>query len=186
MPMNKKNYQLEISLKEFTWNGVKDVFSKSYKIAMRKEFVDNTNLKDHWFENHVMWFLTQLKTNCKPLVTQPFEKRQIYTINFGMNIGSEINGFRPSLIYKASHNTLWEDVLAIPLTSALREKQSDKFDVFIPKNEKNNLYQNSYARLRQLRSVSVKRIGKIVGTITDNTVINAINDGVKAMLAVDL
>lgn len=75
-----------------------------------------------------------------------------------MNTGSEMNGDRPSIIYKSDNYTLGEDVIVIPMTSALREKLTDKFDVLIQKDEDNTLYQNSYARLRQCRAVSVKKL----------------------------
>ncbi len=99
-----------------------------------------------------------------------------------MNTGSEINGDRPSVIYKDSKSTLGDDLTVIPLTSAVLEKQSDAFDIYVGKDEANNLYQNSRARLRQLRSVSVKRLGKFVGSITDDKVTGAINVRVKEML----
>ncbi len=99
-----------------------------------------------------------------------------------MNTGSEVNGSRPSLIYKHSDNTLGEDVTVIPLTSATQQKQSDKFDVFVPKDESNQLFVNSFARLRQLRSVSLKRIGKQVGTLTDEHVMAAIEKLMQTML----
>lgn len=73
----------------------------------------------------------------------------------------------------------------IPLTSAVATKQADAFDVLVQKDTENNLYQTSWARIRQLRSVSVKRIGKQVGTITDKETINAINGKVKEMLATE-
>jgi mRNA-degrading endonuclease toxin of MazEF toxin-antitoxin module len=54
--------------------------------------------------------------------------------------------------------------------------------VFVPKDAFNNLFQDSFARLRQIRSVSVKRLGKSVGTVTDEAVIEAINKQVVEML----
>ena len=77
-----------------------------------------------------------------------------------MNTGSEINGDRHSIIYKASHSMLGDDVIVIPLTSALAHKQLDKSDIPVPKDGGNKLFQNSYARLRQIRSVLVIGIGE--------------------------
>lgn len=102
--------------------------------------------------------MTQLKLNATPLQKQSLKKREIYVVNYGMNTGSEMNGDRPSIIYKSDNYTLGEDVIVIPMTSALREKLTDKFDVLIQKDEDNTLYQNSYARLRQCRAVSVKKL----------------------------
>ncbi len=175
----KKEYELAISLKELLWNSV---FSESYRIALRDKFVENKNPKEHGFKNHLEGFVFQLKQNSKELVKQAYSKRQIYVVSYGMNTGSEINGDRPSLIYKASDSTLGEDVIVIPLTSAFLQKQSDKYDIFVPKDKANNLFQNSYARLRQIRSVSIKRVGKSIGTLADEKVIQLINEQAKKML----
>lgn len=102
-----------------------------------------------------------------------------------MNVGSEINGDRPSIIYKDPHNSFGEDIIVIPLTSAVSQRLVDKFDIPVPKDMANKLFQNSYARLRQIRSVSVKKIGRQIGSIKNETVIAAINEGIRRMLAVD-
>lgn len=178
-----KDYQLDILLKEkSTW---KEAFSESYQIAMRPEFVANTTPKEHGFKNHAASFVVQLQKNSYPLVKRPFKKRQIYVVSYGMNLGSEVNGDRPSIIYKNSNFTLWEDLIVIPLTSANQQKQPDKFDTLVPQDASNNLFQNSYARVRQLKAQSVKKIGKFVGTITDENTIKAIDNAAKEMLWID-
>jgi hypothetical protein len=73
-------------------------------------------------------------------------------------------------------------VIVIPLTSAVREKLADKFDSFVPKDADNKLFQNSYARLRQLRVVSRKKIGNLLGTITDKKVQEEIDGAMSEML----
>lgn len=178
-----KEYQLDINLKEVQWN---DVFKESYKIVLWNEFVNNTNPKEHWFKNHVHGFLNQLKQNCKAVSKQEFNKWDVFVVSYGMNTGSEINGNRPSIVYKASHSTKWDDLIAIPLTSALQEKQSDAYDIFVQKDATNNLFQNSFARLRQMRAVSVKRVGKAIGKITDEKLIHAINTRIQKMLWTDV
>ena len=70
----------------------------------------------------------------------------------------------------------------IPLTSAIQNRLTDSFDIFVKKDEKNHLFQDSYARLRQMRAVSVNKIGKLLGTITDEVVIKEINKAVQEML----
>lgn len=109
-------------------------------------------------------------------------KWQIYVVSYGMNTGSEVNGDRPSIIYKDSQNTFGEDVIVIPLTSAVREKLADKFDVLVGKDENNQLFQDSYARLRQIKAVSLKKIGRPLGKITNEKVMAAIDEGVAKML----
>lgn len=165
-------YQLDVNLKDIATGT--DAFSESYRVVMWRDFVENKQPKDHCFKNHVEGFVTLLRKNLLPLTKNNYKKWDIYVVSYGMNVGSEINGERPSIVYKANGNTLGDDIIVIPLTSALQEKQSDKFDTFIQKDEANKLFQNSYARLRQVRSVSTKRIGKIVGSITNPEAIDAI------------
>lgn len=161
------------------------MFANTYKIALREAFVTNTNPKEHGLASHTEGYVTQLRLNTPPLKKQPLKKRQIYVVNYGMNTGSEINGSRPSIIYKDSDNTLGEDVTVIPLTSAMREKLTDKFDLFVPKDDDNKLFQNSYARLRQIRTVSTKRLKKPLGIITSEAVKQKINETIQDMLGTD-
>lgn len=175
-----KDYQLDITLKEVLWT---EVFSESYKIALLDEFVKNTNPKEHGFKNHEHGFVMQLFRNNKPSpAPQTFAKRQVFVVSYGMNTGSEVNGERPSIIFKADHSTKWDDIIVIPLTSALQQKQSDRYDVLVSKDNDNNLFQNSFARIRQMRAVSLKRVGKQVGTITDPQVMQAITAWAQTML----
>lgn len=177
-----KEYSLEILLKSNDW---KDVFSESYRIAMRDKFVQNPNPREHGFKNHVHSFVVQLKKNTSPIIKQSFNKWDIRVVSYEMNIGSEINGDRPSIVYKASDSTKWEDIVVIPLTSAAKQQQSDRFDISVPKDDTNKLYQSSYARLRQIRSVSIKRVGKIVWIVTDEKVKKEINEAIQTMLAIN-
>jgi hypothetical protein len=85
--------------------------------------VENTNAKEHGFKNHVNGFVDALKQNSTSTEKQIYAKRQIYVVNYGMNTGSEINGNRPSIIYKASHSTFGDDVVVIPLTSIGKQSQ---------------------------------------------------------------
>jgi mRNA-degrading endonuclease toxin of MazEF toxin-antitoxin module len=129
--------------------------------------------------------LTQLKLNSPGTKRQPLKKWQIYVVHYGMNTGSEINGDRPAIIYKDVENTGGDDITVIPLTSAVRQKQPEKHDVFVTKDKDNKLFQDSFARVRQLRAVSVKRLSKLLGTITDEKVIQEINSAAEKMLATD-
>ena len=102
-----------------------------------------------------------------------------------MNTGSEINGNRPALVFKDTQSSFGDDVIVIPLTTGNAQKQPDAFDVAVQKDGVNKLFQNSYARLRQIRSVSVKRIGKKVGELKHEPIQQTINDRMKNMLATD-
>lgn len=152
------------------------MFGEAFTLKLLPEFVHNTQPKEHGFKNHVQGFVNSLKQNSIIGEKQSYTKRQIYVVSYGMNTGSEINGDRPSIIYKASHSTFGDDVIVIPLTSVGKQKKSDSFDVFVGKNPNNKLFQNSLARLRQIRSVSTKRVGKKLGEITSDAVKAGINN----------
>lgn len=119
-PMNTKQYQLDVCLKD-AW---KDVFSESYKIALRDTFVEGKWIKEQNFKNHVEGFVTQLKINCNALPQIPFKKRQVYVCSFWASAWSEIMGDRPVIVVKATHSTHGEDLLVVPLTSATQQKKS--------------------------------------------------------------
>ena len=178
-----QDYQLAVTLKELLW---KELFGESFNVKLLPDFVANTQPKEHGFKNHLHGFVQALKQNASPAQKQSYAKRQIYVVSYGMNTGSEINGDRPSIIFKASQSTFGDDVVVIPLTSAQAQKQPDKFDIPVPKDAANKLFQNSYARLRQIRSVSVKRVGRAIGEVKNEDVMKAINEWIKTMLAIEV
>lgn len=91
-----KDYLIEVRVKRAN----KNVFARTYRIALRDEFVNGDFLKAHTLQNHVNNFIKQVKLNSLPTVERTFAKREIYAVDYGINTGSEINGIRPSLIYK--------------------------------------------------------------------------------------
>lgn len=174
-----RDYEIEVRLK----GADKDVFNKSYKIALWDELVWNKNPKEHNLTAHVEGLITQLRLNTKPLVKQQsIKKRQIYTVNFSSTIGSEITGIRPALVI-TPESMGGEDVTVIPLTSALGEKLKDKHDLILLKDNDNKLYQNSYLRLRQIRAVSINRLGKLLGEIKNEAVRKKIGEAINELLA---
>jgi mRNA-degrading endonuclease toxin of MazEF toxin-antitoxin module len=162
------------------------LFGESFTLKLLPKFVENENAKEHGFKNHVNGFIDSLQQNSVVVEKQRYVKWHIYVVNYGMNTGSEINGNRPSIIYKASHSTYGDDVVVIPLTSIGKQSQGDTYDILVTKDNENKLYQSSYARLRQIRSVSVKRIGKKLGELNSDLTRKLINDGITKMLGVDV
>lgn len=82
-------YQIDVELKDIATGT--SVFSESYRIALRREFVESQQPKEHCFKNHVEGFLTLLKRNNSELVKKNFNKWDVYVVSYGMNAGSEIN-----------------------------------------------------------------------------------------------
>jgi len=111
------------------------LFKNSYTLNLREVFVKNNEKKSSGLENNVNWFLKKLKLSnhekSPEFHNSTFHKWSIYYVNYGINIGSEINGNRPSIMIKDTFNTYGKDLIAIPLTSFSEEKSIDKFDVMI-------------------------------------------------------
>lgn len=177
-----QQYHLEVNLKEALW---KELFWEKFTLKLLPDFVQNTEPKQHGFKNHVAGFVDALQQNSSIVEKQVYSKRQIYVVNYGMNTGSEINGNRPSIIYKSSSSTFGDDVIVIPLKSSGKQTKGDAFDIYVSKNEDNKLFQSSFARLRQIRSVSVKRIWKRLWTLNDDVVKKLINEAIMKMLWTD-
>lgn len=177
----KREYSLIVNLKDTVW---KDVFKRTYRTHLREDFVWLKDPKKHTFTNHVHGFIRQLQLNFANVEKEDLKKWQLCLVDYTMNTWSEISFLRPSIIYKA--DTTWQDVIVLPLTSWWEEKLIDRFDVPVPKDLDNKLYQNSYARLRQLRAISIKKIGAVLWEITNPNTKEAIDKAVKEMLGITL
>jgi hypothetical protein len=100
---------------------------------MLTSFVEGTHPKTQNFKNHMAGFVEALKNSSLPIQKHPFEKWEIYSVDFGkITYGSEVTGQRPAILYKAMN---WgQDSVVIPLTSLGKDKKSDSFDVFVSKD----------------------------------------------------
>lgn len=66
----------------------------------------------------------------KKLYDKIFTKRSIYYVDYWINIWTEINWNRPSIVIKKTSKTIWEDIIVIPLTSFKEDNLKDDFDIF--------------------------------------------------------
>jgi mRNA interferase MazF len=88
----------------------------------------------------------------------------IYLADLNPVIGSEQGGLRPVLVL--SHNVFNEKsgtVIAVALTS---QAQRAGFPLTLELNE-NNLPKKSWVKISQIRTLSIKRIGKKIATASD-------------------
>lgn len=97
--LTKMKLNLEIII-----SSIKETFFKnSYTLNLREVFVKNNEKKSSGLENNVNWFLEKLKlsnSENEKFYKTHFIKWSIYYVDYGINIGSEINGNRPSLMLK--------------------------------------------------------------------------------------
>ncbi|MBI0033058.1 type II toxin-antitoxin system PemK/MazF family toxin [Lactobacillus sp. M0396] len=119
--------------------------------------------------------------NCKSMVHQRYAIRgSIYLINFGENIGSEINKKRPGLIVSNRTNNLNSDnVVALPITKTLvinkkthRPKYSSQY--FLYKSKYTFLDFDSCVKCEQIRTISKARILKYLGNLDKDDLKNII------------
>jgi hypothetical protein len=98
----KSDYVVTVKLQELIG---KMICEGTYRLPLSTKFINEESGKQHTFFNHMQWFIQKLKQNDLSVIKRSFSKWQIYLVRYGMNIGSEMNGDRPSLIFKSSHNT---------------------------------------------------------------------------------
>jgi mRNA-degrading endonuclease toxin of MazEF toxin-antitoxin module len=114
-----------------------------------------------------------------------------------MNVGSEINGTRPAIIYKASSYKYGEDIIVLPITSFEgvdgEEKSKDSLDVILEENKNNGIGHKSLIKVRQIRCISKKRLKKekktgnikILGVVDDKALKIAITTNIIKMFGLN-
>lgn len=148
---------------EIIINSLKEtIFKNSYVLNLREVFIKNNESKSSGLENNVNWFLRKLKLNNSHETDSITVKWSVYYVDFGINIGTEINGIRPALIYKATKFSYGRDIIVIPFTSFREDKSVDKFDITIQKELIDGLKNDSILKTRHIKSISKKRLGKFV------------------------
>ncbi len=153
---------------------------------VRDEFIVQTEEKKHNLQNHLYWLKEKIRLNQLPEVIKASTKWSIYYVNYGINVWNEINGKRPSIIYKNSAWTFGEDIIVIPLTSEKVDKSIDHFDVRLLPDMSNWLKNPSYIKLRQIRSISKKRIEWGIWKITDKNIQDQIEASLVEMFGINI
>ncbi|MDQ7008697.1 MAG: type II toxin-antitoxin system PemK/MazF family toxin [Candidatus Gracilibacteria bacterium] len=156
MDLERINLDISITRKKDFIN----LFYKSYLENIHKDFIENKEEKKHNINSHSNWFNRKIKLNHQKENIQIINKWKLCMVDYGMNIGTEINGVRPSIIFKSNSYLQGEDVFVIPITSFKdgEIKSIDEFDIELIPDNKNNLKNKSLLKLRQLRCISKKRI----------------------------
>jgi len=136
------------------------LFQKWYLLNLNKYFIENKEEKKHNINSHSNWFNKKIKLNHICEAKNIINKWKICKVDYWMNIWTEINWIRPSIVFKNSNYKYWEDIIVIPITSfkESEKKSIDEFDVEIIKSEINWLKNNSLIKIRQMKSVSKKRL----------------------------
>lgn len=156
--LKKVNLDIWLTEKESFIN----LYQKSYENNLHKDFIENKEDKKHNINSHTKWFNKKIKLNHLQDNLQVVNKWKICMVDYWMNVWTEINWIRPSIIFKNTNYKYWEDITVIPITSYKEDqeeqKSKDEFDVEIKASEENWLDNNSLIKIRQLRCVSKKRL----------------------------
>lgn len=174
--MKNINIDFELNIKDFL-NKTK-IFYKNFKFFIREDFLLINKQKAHNLDNHIENFKEKIKINQQAENPRDFKKYDIHYVNFWINIWNEINGERPSLIYKSNRYNKGYDIFVIPMTWLFdennKEKDLDNFDIIITPTCVNKLKKASLLKVRHLKSISKKRIQspiwKLENILLDNRI----------------
>ena len=158
MEENFKNVNIDIWLTEKT--SFENLYQNWYSQKLHNDFIENKEEKKHNINSHSNWFNKKIKINHEKENIQVINKWKLCMVDYWMNIWTEINWTRPSIIIKSNTYLQWEDIFVIPITSYndWENKSIDTFDVEILPDKDNNLKNKSLIKIRQLRCISKKRI----------------------------
>ena len=114
--------------------------------------LDNTERKDleKWFAEQI-YKLNKVKQNEQLNYVPYVSRKQVVWVDFGVNIGQELNHSHPAVVLYSRPNV--GTVLVAPLTS-----KSNEADVIIDIGEIKDFEGFSYCKIDQLRAVSKLRI----------------------------
>lgn len=90
---------------------------REYPLQLHEDFIQNTESKKHNLMVHMDWFIKKIKMNHEKENNLIINRWKICSVDYGVNIGTEINGVRPSLVFKISSAKYGEDTIVIPITS---------------------------------------------------------------------
>lgn len=158
------------------------IYMKNFIMYVREDFVVDSMEKKHNLESHLHWFQKKIKINQQKEVLQQKIKWTLYYVDYGINIGSEINGTRPSIIFKANEYSYGSDLIVIPMTSFDLDKSIDTFDIIIDVDAINKLKRKSIIKTRQIRVISQKRLGAYIGKIENIQIQDQLNKNIQIML----
>lgn len=97
---------------------------------------------------------------------KPFQRGQIWLVNFDPSFGHEYKKIRPALIVQHDRYIPTTTLLTvIPLSSQLTKRKV--LDVLITKDAQNRLMKDSLLKTSQISSFDKRRFIKYVGTLND-------------------
>ena len=119
--------------------------------------------------NILTWFNKKINIHFGVLVKNDFvpKRWEIYYIELGVNIWTEINKNRPCLVISPKkYNKSWQ-VIVVPIKT-FRENINKNFQYIIKSSDCNWLTNDSIIDISHIKSVSKKRFSKKIWTIEED------------------
>ncbi len=101
------------------------------------------------------------------------KRGQIWLVDFSPSIGREINSLHPALVVSADglNESPWGLIVVCPITT-LRKRKVFRLHIEIAPPE-GGLKNKSIIRCDQIKSVSIERFAKIMGSVEESTMTKA-------------
>ncbi len=126
----------------------------------------NDNIAKFWQEliDYFQWILTNLQMQFikAKFISTVFQK-EIFMVNFGINIGSEYRGIRPAIVMSSWTINKGSMVLVIPCSTY--KNKLFKYDILIDSYKKFGFTNKSTIKVSHLSSISKKRLIKKIWTV---------------------
>lgn len=92
-----------------------------------------------------------------------FNQKDIVLINYSPTKGHEQSGLRPAVIISSDLFSITKMIITCPITTNIKNRAGS---IILKKNKENNLKENSEIMTGQIRTVSVERVFKKIGKIS--------------------
>lgn len=114
------------------------------------------------------------------------KRGDVFTANLNPRSGSEQKGRRPVII--VSHDGFnqtpdWRSIIVIPVTTSTNQSQRGPTTPFLPAGA-GGLAKDSVAICHQITTIDRAKLGKALGTLTDEQLAE-VEEGIKAALDMD-
>lgn len=162
----------------------KDIATKENKKENLYELEENYNLLINMTEEQKekylrlnRWSLTAMKLSVSDKNIIPL-RGEIWTVELGENVGNEMNGLRPCIVYSMNDFNEKSDLISIiPITHGKYALYGTQFQIVPEILLSNNENIDGTAKAENHRSVSKKRFGKKIGEL-NNLGIYALNKAI--------
>ncbi len=111
---------------------------------------------------------------------KPFQRGQIWVVDFDPSVGHEYQKTRPALIIQQDKYVNATSLLTVIPTSSQTDKLTE-LDIVLKKDSQNRLMKDSLLKIKQISSFDKRRFVKFVG-ITDLQTMATVDENIQLFL----